>query len=466
MLEYRRFHFIGIGGIGMSGLARLLLKMGFEVSGSDLKASETTRTLLKEGARVFIGHRPEHVEGAEVVVYSSAIRPDNPELRRARQLGLKIIPRAQMLVEIMKLHRTSIVVAGAHGKTTTSSMLATLLTRGGLSPTVAVGGKVNGFEGNAWLGKPHYLVAEADESDGSFLKLRPQIAVITNIDAEHLDFYPSYQAIEEAFLSFVKRIEGGGLLVACKDDPGVSSLLARISRKDLQIITYGLEKEAFYTARIQETGRFSLFTVYEGGRPLGEILLKLPGRHNVQNALAAIAVSRALGLSFEKIREGFSSFSGVKRRFEEKARVGEIAIFDDYAHHPTEIRATLAAFKRAFPERRLIVVFQPHRYTRTRALFKEFLEAFEEADVLLLTEIYPASERPLPGITGEALFKALRERRGAKPTFFAGEKALLLARLLDLLKPRDVVVTMGAGDIYRLGEDLIKELGEAQEEVA
>ncbi len=468
MLEHRKFHFIGIGGIGMSGLARLLLKMGFEVSGSDLKSSETTRTLAKEGARIFYGHRPENVEGAEVVVYSSAIKPENPELRRARQLGLRIIPRAEMLLEIMKLHHTNIVVAGAHGKTTTSSVLATILSRAGLNPTVAVGGKVNGFKGeNAWLGKRDFLVAEADESDGSFLHLAPEMAVITNIDAEHLDFYSTYEEIEEAFLSFVRKIKPGGLLVACKDDPGVSALLEKFPAKDLEVITYALEeKDATYTAEVRDAGRFSLFVVYEKGKFLGEVLLKLPGRHNVQNALAAIAVARKLGLSFDEIRKGLSSFSGVRRRFEEKGRAGEILVFDDYAHHPTEIKATLAAFRKAFPDKRLVVIFQPHRYTRTKALFDEFLGVFGEADLLLLTEIYPASEKPIPGITGEALYQAIKARRPEKSTYFAAERGLLLARLLDLLRPGDVVVTMGAGDIYRLGEELLEEMGQSQEEVA
>ena len=467
MLDYRKFHFIGIGGIGMSGLARLLLRMGFEVSGSDLKASETTRSLAREGARIFYGHRPEHVEGAEVVVYSSAIKPENPELCRARELGLRIIARAEMLLEIMKLHRTNIVVAGAHGKTTTSSILATILTEAGLDPTVAVGGKVNGFKGgNAWLGKRDFLVAEADESDGSFLRLSPEIAVITNIDAEHLDFYPSYAEIEEAFLNFARRVSPGGLLVACKDDPGVARLLGRLSPGKMKIVTYSLKGEATYTAKVKEAGRFSFFVVYEKGRFLGEALLRLPGEHNVQNALAAIAVARHLGLPFERIRKGLSAFAGVRRRFEEKGRVGEILVFDDYAHHPTEIVATLAAFRKAFPKRRLVVVFQPHRFSRTKALFEDFLGAFDEADVLLLTEIYPASERPIPGITGEALFKALKQVRPQKQTYFAAEKGLLLARLLGLLRAEDVVITMGAGDIYQLGEELLKELGQQQEEVA
>ncbi len=464
MLKGGRFHFIGIGGIGMSGLARLLLKMGYEVSGSDLKASEITRALIQEGAKVYYGHDPANVRGAEVVVYSSAIKPENPELLEAKRLGLKIMPRAEMLVEIMKLHRFNIVVAGAHGKTTTSSMLGAVLSGAGLDPTVAVGGKVNGFEGNAWLGKRDYLVAEADESDGSFLRMTPDLAVITNIDAEHLDYYPSYAAIEEAFLEFVKRIRPQGTLVACLDDPGVCALLKKLGA--IKVVTYGFSKGADFSAHLKESGRFSLFWVYERGRLLGEVFLRLPGRHNVQNALATIAAARTLGLPFEKIRKGLSSFTGVRRRFELKGEVGGLLVFDDYAHHPTEIKATLAAFKAAYPERRLVVVFQPHRYTRTKALFEEFVRAFDGADVLLVTEIYPAAERPIAGVSGERLFEALRERRGGKNTFYAPERALLLARLLKLVTPKDLVVTMGAGDIYRLGEEFLKEMGLSQEEVA
>ncbi len=465
MLNWKRFHFIGIGGIGMSGLARLLLKMGYEVSGSDLKASETTRALAREGARIFYGHHPRQVHGAEVVVYSSAIKPENPELVEARRLGLEVMPRAEMLVEIMKLHRQNIVVAGAHGKTTTSSMLGAVLSTAGLSPTVAVGGKVNGFEGNAWLGCRDYLVAEADESDGSFLRMAPDLAVITNIDAEHLDYYASYKEIEEAFLAFANRVRPGGALVVCADDQGVQRLLQRLDEGPA-VITYGVEAEADFTAKVQETGRFSLFTVYEKGRLLGEVFLRLPGLHNVQNALATIAVARRLRLPFEKIRQGLSSFKGVRRRFELKGEAGGIAVFDDYAHHPTEIKVTISAFKKAYPERRLVVVFQPHRYTRTKALFGDFSKVFDQVDVLLVTEIYPAAEIPLPGVSGEALYQALKTRRKRLPTYYAPERALVLARLLEITRPGDLVVTMGAGDIYRLGEEFLKELGLVREEVA
>ncbi len=462
MLDYKRVHFVGIGGIGMSGIARLLLSLGFEVSGSDLRRSEITKSLEKLGARITYGHRPENVEGAEVVVYSSAIRPENPELVRARELGLRVIPRAQMLVEIMALHRFNIAVAGAHGKTTTSSMIAAVLTHAGLKPTVAVGGKVNGFNENAWLGQRDYLVAEADESDGSFLRMKPSLAVVTNLDAEHLDFYPDFAAVKEAFKAFFERVTPDGLLVICLDDPHLADLYQEgLPRRAL---TYGFHPQAAVRARLLKEGSVSSFAVFYQGRHLGEIDLSLPGRHNVQNALAAVAVGLELGLSFTAIKEGLLRFTGVRRRLEVKGDRGGVLVLDDYAHHPTEIRATLQALRAAYPTRRLVILFQPHRYTRTKALFEDFVKAFDQADVLMVTEIYPASETPIPGVTGERLYAALKKRRG-KETYFAETKEVLLARVLSLLASGDVVVTMGAGDIYRVAEALTEELG-AREEVA
>ncbi len=462
MLDYKRVHFVGIGGIGMSGIARLLLSLGFEVSGSDLRRSEITKSLEKLGARITYGHRPENVEGAEVVVYSSAIRPENPELLRARELGLRVIPRAQMLVEIMALHRFNIAVAGAHGKTTTSSMIAAVLTHAGLKPTVAVGGKVNGFNENAWLGQRDYLVAEADESDGSFLRMKPSLAVVTNLDAEHLDFYPDFAAVKEAFKAFFERVTPDGLLVICLDDPHLADLYQEgLPRRAL---TYGFHPQAAVRARLLKEGSISTFAVFYQGRHLGEIDLSLPGRHNVQNALAAVAVGLELGLSFAAIKEGLLRFTGVRRRLEVKGDRGGVLVLDDYAHHPTEIRATLQALRAAYPTRRLVILFQPHRYTRTKALFEDFVKAFDQADVLMVTEIYPASETPIPGVTGERLYAALKKRRGEE-TYFAETKEVLLARVLSLLASGDVVVTMGAGDIYRVAEALTEELG-AREEVA
>ncbi|NPB09375.1 MAG: UDP-N-acetylmuramate--L-alanine ligase [Thermodesulfobacteria bacterium] len=464
MLNYKRVHFIGIGGIGMSGIARLLLSLGFEVTGSDLKRSEITRALEKEGARIYYGHHPHHVEGAEVVVYSSAIRADNPELRRAQELGLRVVPRAQMLVEIMALHRYNIAVAGAHGKTTTSSMIASVLTNAGLRPTVAVGGKVNGFNENAWLGQRDYLVAEADESDGSFLRMTPTVAVVTNIDAEHLDFYEDLEAVKGAFYNFFERVRPDGLLVICLDDPHLQDLYRQgLPRR---VITYGFHPEAEVRGHILEEGPTAIFEVSHAGRYLGEVQLAIPGRHNVQNALAAVAVGLELGLPFEEIACGLANFTGVRRRLEIKGDTGEVLIIDDYAHHPTEIKTTIAALKATYPERRLVILFQPHRYTRTKALFEDFVRAFDEADVLLITEIYPAAETPIPGVTGERLYAALKKRRG-KETYFAETKEVLLARALHLLAPGDVVVTMGAGDVYRVAEALTEELGARErEEVA
>ncbi len=463
MRKGQRVHFIGIGGIGMSGLARLLLSLGFQVSGSDLRRSEITRSLEAQGARIYYGHHPQHVRGADIVVYSSAIKPHNPELEYAQELGLRVIPRAQMLVEIMDLHRFNIVVAGAHGKTTTSSMIAAVLTWGGLAPTVAVGGKVNGFNGNAWLGKRNYLVAEADESDGSFLRMRPHLAVVTNIDAEHLDHYADFEAIKRAFAEFFQRVHPEGTLVLCGDDPH----LRELSKGNVpqRLLTYGLKPEHDLSARILEHGEGVRFEAFFKGQCLGEVSLGLPGKHNVQNALAAVAVGLELGLAFPVIAQGLSSFSGVRRRMERKGDTGEVLVLDDYAHHPTEIKASLAALRAAYPQRRLVILFQPHRYTRTQALFEDFVRAFDLADVLLVTEIYPASEAPIEGVSGQRLFQALQKHRQERETYFAENKELLLARTLTLLSPGDVVVTMGAGDIYRVGESLVEELG-ARREVA
>ncbi len=455
MLEHKRFHFIGIGGIGMSGIAKLLLSLGYEVTGSDLKRSDITTQLEAQGARVFYGHDPQNLGDAEVVVYSSAIKPDNPELREAYRRDLKIVPRAGMLVEIMKLHRFNILVAGAHGKTTTSSMIAAVLTGGGLHPTVAVGGKVNGFSGNAWLGRRQYLVAEADESDGSFLHMSPDLAVVTNIDREHLDFYPDFEAIKSAFVEFLAKISPQGCAVLCIDDLGIRDIISKVNKR---VISYGFSKEADLRGVVFQSERRSVFGVLYKGEYLGEIVLRVAGLHNILNALAAICVGLELGISFTDIAVGLSSFSGVRRRMELKAEIAGITIIDDYAHHPTEIHATISALRLAYPNNRLIVLFQPHRYTRTQVLFHDFVTAFDEVDLLVLTNIYPASELPIPGVTGESLYLAIKERRRF-PTFFAETKELLLARTLSLVRPGDIVVTMGAGDIYTVGEALMKELG-------
>ncbi len=455
MLKHRHYHFIGIGGIGMSGLAKLLLSLGYRVTGSDLRRSDITRQLEAQGAQIFYGHHPENVAQAEVVIYSSAIKPDNPELLAAKEKGLLVVPRAAMLVELMKLHRINVAVAGAHGKTTTSSMVAAVLTAGGLNPTVAVGGKVNGFSGNAWLGKRDYLVAEADESDGSFLRMSPDIAVVTNIDREHLDFYPDLAAVREAFTHFLEQIRPDGRAVLCADDP---ETLRLAQKAKVPVLLYGLGPEAALQAQILEEGRLTRFLVLYQGKPQGEIKLRLPGRHNILNALAAVGVGLCLGVPFADIAHGLEGFSGVRRRLEQKAAVGGILVMDDYAHHPTEIKATVAALRQAYPDRRLVVLFQPHRYSRTKALFDEFVTAFDQVDVLLLTEIYPASEAPLPGVSGERLYQALREHRAGE-TYFSENKELLLARALSLVRAGDLVVTMGAGDIYRVGEALAQELG-------
>ena len=453
MLRGRRYHLIGIGGVGMSGLARLLSALGARVSGCDLKKTATTEALKAEGVEVFYGHDPGHLRGAEVVVYSSAVKPDHPELVRARDLGLPLLPRAEMLSEIMALHPKSIAVAGSHGKTTTASMIAEVLTRAGLQPTVAIGGRVNNFGVNARLGQGPYLVAETDESDGSFLMLKPYIGVVTNIDREHLDFYADFKAVKKAFVRFCRRVDSEGGLVLCGDDPGVKSILPELSG---DLMTYGFSEGVDLFGEVISGGPYPETRVAYKGRILGKFRLSVPGKHNALNALAAVGVGLKLGLSPEVIFSGLRSFSGVGRRLEKKGRVWGVEIFDDYAHHPAELEVSLKALRDLFPGRRLLVVFQPHRYTRTRALWRDFLRVLEEPDVLFLTEIYPASETPIPGISGESFFQAVRRVRKDKPTLFSSQFEGTVAQVEFFLSGKEVLVTMGAGDVYRVSEELLK----------
>ncbi|MBX6422075.1 UDP-N-acetylmuramate--L-alanine ligase [Thermosulfurimonas sp. F29] len=454
MLENRTFHLIGIGGVGMSGLARLLKALGARVSGCDLRTTATTQALRREGIEVFRGHDPSHLHGAEVVVYSSAIPRDHPELAAARTLGLTVLPRAEMLAEIMALHPKSIAVAGSHGKTTTASMIAAVLCRAGLEPTVAIGGRVNNFGVNAKLGRGEYLVAETDESDGSFLFLKPYIGVITNIDREHLDFYADFEAVKRAFVKFAHRVLPEGGLAVCVDDPGVRAVLPQLSGR---VIPYGFSPEAELRGEVLSPGPYPETRVYFRGRRLGGFRLRVPGRHNAENALAAVAVGLMLDLSPDEILAGLAEFSGVGRRLELKGEIQGVPVFDDYAHHPREIEATLSALRALYPEKRLLAVFQPHRYTRTRALWRDFLRVLTEPEVLFLTEIYPASERPLPGISGESFFKAVKRIRGERPTLFAPDLEAVGAQVEFFLRPGDVLVTLGAGDVYRVGESLLKD---------
>jgi UDP-N-acetylmuramate--alanine ligase len=446
----RHAHFIGIGGIGMSGLAEILRTMEFDVSGSDLRAGDITRRLETMGVRVDVGHRAENVEGADVVVYSSAIDENNPEIQRARVLEIPIIPRAEMLAELMRT-KYCVLMAGSHGKTTTTSLVATVLRAAGLDPTVVVGGKVNALGSNARLGEGDLFVAEADESDGSFLKLTPTIGVITNIDAEHLDHYGTHENVKSAFVQFANKVPFYGLVVLCLDHPHVQAIVPKIARR---FVTYGVSRQADYRAKnIQFAGLSTHFEVYRRGESLGAFSVRMPGHHNVLNALSVIAVADELEVPFDTVREAIQSFHGVQRRFtvvgqpkitRENVR-GDVMIVDDYGHHPAEVEATLDAAQDGF-DRRVVVAFQPHRYSRTKALFEEFTRAFNKADVLLVTDVYAAGEAPIEGATGEALAESIRAH-GHHNVRYVADKTQIASCLYDLVRPGDLVIALGAGDI-------------------
>ncbi len=445
-------HFVGIGGIGMSGIAELLLNLGYRVSGSDLRRSDTTDRLSVLGAEIRLGHAAEHVPAdGHVVVTSSAVRPDNPEVLEAHRRKIPVIPRAEMLAELMRM-KYGIAIAGTHGKTTTTSMVATVLATAGWDPTAVVGGKLNSLGSNAKLGQGEFLVAEADESDGSFLKLSPTVAVVTNIDPEHLDFYSGIGQIKETFLHFINKVPFYGFAVLCIDHPDVQALLPSVVKT---VVTYGFSRHADYRAEgLVSGGMANRFTVIARGEPLGEMTLRAPGRHNVSNALAAIAVATELGIPPGQVRQGIADYAGVVRRFQVKGEAGGVTVVDDYAHHPVEIRATLSAAREVWPGRRLVVAFQPHRYSRTRALFKDFLSAFNEADVLLLFDVYAAGEEPIAEAGGDRLCEAIREH-GHKGTLFAGKAADAGETVRSLLRPGDIFLTMGAGDVWKLGEGFL-----------
>jgi len=448
----QRVHMVGIGGAGMSGIAEVLLNLGYTVSGSDLKRTATTDRLVSLGARVHEGHAAGQAQGAHVVVTSTAIRPENPEVLEARRNGIPVIPRAEMLAELMRL-KYGVAVAGSHGKTTTTSMVALVLDRGGLDPTVVVGGRLGVLGSGARLGKGEFLVAEADESDRSFLKLSPTMAVVTNIDREHLDTYRDLADVQEAFLGFLNKVPFYGGAVVCLDDPPLQDLLPRVERR---VVSYGLSHQASVSARDLELRPASAhYTATHDGRPLGGVTLAVPGAHNVTNSLAAVAVGLDLEVPFEAIRAGLESFTGVDRRFQVRGEEGSVLVIDDYGHHPTEIRVTLETLRQRAGERRTVVLFQPHRFTRTRALWDEFCRAFHEADVLLLTDVYPASEEPIPGITAEALARAVTEH-GHRQASWAGDLGSATERLIAEVRPGDVVLTLGAGSVGAAGEELLR----------
>jgi len=444
-------HFVGIGGIGMSGIAELLLNLGYRVSGSDIALSDITRRLEKLGGKIYNGHAAANLKDVDVVVTSSAIEAANPEVALALEKAIPVIPRAEMLAELMRL-KYSIAIAGAHGKTSTTSLVAAILDQGELDPTVVIGGKLKSIGVNAVLGQGDFIVAEADESDGSFLKFSPAIAVVTNIDKEHLDFYKDLEDIKSVFLDFIHRIPFYGLAVLCLDNEAVQDIIPRIKNR---YTTYGLSSQADLQAKnVRFDELQSCFDLYHHGRDLGEICLNMPGIHNIYNSMAAIAVGLELGIRFATIKKALETVQGVQRRLEIKGEIKGATVIDDYGHHPTEIKTTLQALKECWPDRRKVVVFQPHRYTRTQALFDEFTRAFYQSDVLLVMPIYAASEKPITGIDATVLCEGIKAH-GHKDVHCVSGPEEAVKRLQTLLEPEDVLLTLGAGDVWKIGEQVL-----------
>jgi UDP-N-acetylmuramate--alanine ligase len=447
-----RVHFVGIGGIGMSGIAEVLLNLGYAVTGSDLHESEVTGRLRKLGAQVFIGHEEDNLAAnPSVVVISTAVKYSNPEVLEARRRHIPVIPRAEMLAELMRM-KYAVAVAGSHGKTTTTSMIAAVLSTAGLDPTMVIGGQVHMLGTNAKMGQGEILVAEADESDGSFLLLTPTIAVVTNIDREHMDFYQTMEKLSDSFVDFINKIPFYGLAVLCIDNGNVQALLPKVRKR---FATYGLSSDADFSAqdlKIKPAG--VEFTVLHHRKALGPVRLHLPGRHSATNALAAVAVGYELEIPFSRVAGALSDFTGIHRRFEIKGQPQGIMVIDDYGHHPAEIQATISAIRDSW-KRPLTVIFQPHRFSRTQDLFDEFLTAFEGADRLVLTEIYAAGEDPIDGVTSEALYQAIK-RKGHMEVEFISDKGEIVRQLAGKLNPGDIVLTLGAGDIYKVGEGLVE----------
>jgi UDP-N-acetylmuramate--alanine ligase len=462
--KIQRIHFVGIGGIGMSGIAEVLLNLGYKVSGSDLKSSVVTQRLASLGATVFEGHRAENIAGAEVVVASSAIGSGNPEIFHAHTLHIPVIQRAEMLAELMRL-KYGVAIAGMHGKTTTTSMVAAVLAGGGLDPTVVVGGRVDAMGSNARLGKSQYLVAEADESDRSFLKLSPILAVVTNVDREHMDCYRNMRDVKRAFLDFMDRVPFYGMVVACNDDPLLRRMLPQIQRRT---VTYGTRRGSDFHIKLGESvlnrGEYrpiSRFEVTFKQKPLGEFRLHVPGVHNVLNATGAIAVGIGLDIDLDQIRSALENFRGVDRRFQLRGIAAGISVIDDYGHHPTEVRATLAAARQC-GFRKIHVVFQPHRYTRTQLLMDDFAHAFHDADTLLVLDIYAASEPPIDGITGEALARRIREA-DEQDACYAASFAEATEAVVARAHEGDMILTLGAGSVSQLGPTILEKLQAKQE---
>src|SRR5215510_13240242 len=456
--KVERIHFVGIGGIGMSGIAEVLHNLGYAISGSDLADSEITRRLERLGVHYCAGHQADNVAQADVVVVSSAVTATNIEVLTAKASKIPVIPRAEMLAELMRM-KYGVAVSGSHGKTTTTSLIATVLAKGGLDPTLVIGGRLNSLGGNAKLGQGEFMVAEADESDGSFLKLNPIVAIVTSIDREHLDFYPNLAEIQAAFGQFLNKVPFYGFCVVCADEPNIRAILPSLTKK---VFTYGLHGNVDYSAREVRTQGFgSAFVAKRHDKVLGSVVLNIPGVHNIRNALAAIATGVELDIPFICIQEALHDFSGIHRRFEVKGEARGITFVDDYGHHPTEIDATLHTARLVWPDRRLMAIFQPHRYTRTQALWQEFCPPLLTADVLLLTEIYGAGEAPIPGVSGTLIWEGV-QALGHPQALYLPHRDELAAEMLRHIRAGDVVLTMGAGDVWKVGEQVLKALQEGE----
>jgi len=453
-------HFVGIGGMGMCGIAEVLINLGYGVSGSDIAQSEITKHLKKIGGRIEIGHKAEHLRDADVVVVSSAIKGYNPEVEAAKARLIPVIPRAEMLGELMRL-KHGIAVAGSHGKTTTTTMIASVLMAAGMDPTAVIGGRVNSLGlANARMGKSEYLVAEADESDGSFLKLAPTLAVVTNLDAEHMDHWGHYDNIKKAFTDFVNRVPFYGMAALCHDNPGVQSILKDIEKR---YVTYGVASQATYRARnIRHDGLVSRYVAWRKADELGEIELPMPGQHNVLNSLAVLAVCDTLDVPFDVVSKALAKFDGIQRRFTVRGEVGGITVVDDFGHHPTEVRATLAGARSGFAGQRVIAAFQPHRYTRTQDQFNEFARSFYDADKVFVCDVFAAGEAPIEGANSESLVKAI-ENNGHKGVTYVPKREDIAAHVAKIARPGDLVITLGAGDIQLSCNDIIDALEKVYE---
>ncbi len=450
--------FVGIGGIGMSGIAEVLINLGFRVGGSDINKSPITERLRELGCTLKYQHHPGNIEDADIVVVSSAIGSGNPEVESARERGIPVIPRTEMLGELMRI-RTGIAIAGTHGKTTTTSLAAALLDRAGFDPTAIVGGRVKSMRTSARLGRGEFMVAEADESDGNFVHLSPVYAVITNIDLEHVDFYGGLEEINDAFITFANRVPFHGSVICCGDDPNVRALMPRIERK---VVTYGMEGDVDIRGEITGMNwKGSTFRVLAEGKDRGELFLSLPGRHNVSNALAVCTLAEELNIGYSSLKAALSGFQGVNRRFEKMGEGAGVVVMDDYAHHPTEVKATVSTARKV-SDRRLVVVFQPHRYTRTRDIHQRFRDSFDQADEVFITEIYQAGERPIPGISGELVYRAVL-RGNVNKVSYVPEWDDLLKAVENSVEAGDLVFTLGAGNIRKLGKELLELLKQREE---